>query len=1106
MTVTHPAGSCPACAALLTGADPVCPACGSPNVPARRQVVTILFADLAGYTRLTSELDAEQVHLLIRPLMNAVRKECERFGGVVSSIEGDGVMAVFGALQPREDDPLKAVAAAGALHRLVDARRSVSDAVPQLRVGLNSGEVLLAPSWESAGFSVSGDAVNVAARLCKAAEPGSVLAGAETVSLVGSAATWTEAVEYDVRNRDRSVWAHALVWDRESAAPAVLSAPEGRPYVARPALEAALRKAVDDHSTVLVVGDAGIGKTRLLQGLRDELTRAGRPVLSVLAPRGRDVTGPSITEQLAAALPPEVLAGLPPLVRRRVNRARGEQVVSDETDTDVQVAAAVADAIWRLPDAVVIVDDADQLDAEERRGLLELLARSTGTLVAGSREAERWKGTEAVLPVGALEAEELEQFVDALLPGASGSLTQALAELTGGVPLFLEQCVATLLSDGTLVRVGPDWRLVDPERLRTLPTSMRVFLEARLARLPEAERHALGVASVLGTVVDLDLLRHLLDGDMRPVDALVDKELLRWEADPVTGQQRLRFRHALLAEAAYAGELRSQRVAVHRVAAEWYAALPVSHVLESQARHLVAAVDLGGGDCETVRQAVDTLVYFARSVLAERLTSAGAALDTADRIVRQHPQCEVPVLALWLAQASVLLQSGEDVAAAERAQAARTRAETLGDLASAAEAAATAGSALALVQPDAAQEELRVAESLFEAQEDKAGLARVEIERSRIAERYEGLVQRRAAFERAYRAGQVAADRRLTAVAAQDLAVHCFVESRAAVDAWSARAAEQMRQDDEIGPARLLLARGMAEQTAMEHEEAAVTLRGARQAAQDCGLTPLLLNAQVFEIEALSSAGLLDEARARWEVAGQVADARPTAHARTNIDLQVVLAWARGGDGRRALDHLVALEPRASELGRPYLRDWSVSAGQLALERGAFDDARHLLSAAMDLDRELEQPLPRLKPALLHLVAAVLGRQRIPLIAGVELRAEARERGAPRIAEMATFWLQLDELLHGRDIPPSEVAPPPRYTEGRALHATVTALSSNQPQGLLAAAEAWSDLGDTVFLAMSLLWHEVLTGERHPEAVDVLDRLAAPEGTADRLRALVRRT
>jgi class 3 adenylate cyclase len=1104
MTVSDPTGSCPACAAALSATEAVCRSCGSPNLPARRQVVTVLFADLADYTRLSSELDAEQVHLLVRPLMNAVRKECERFGGIVSGIEGDGLMAVFGATQPDEHDPLRAVAAAGALHRLVDARRVASERVPALRVGMNSGEVLLAPSWEAAGFSVSGDVVNVAARLCKAATPGGVLVGRETVRLVGTAAVWGDPAEYDVRNRDEPVIAHELRWDRSSSSATVLTSPALRPYVARPALEASILEAVADSSSVLVVGDAGIGKTRVLQGLRDLLVARGRQVLWVQAPRGREVVGPSVLEQLAMVLPDEALEEAPALVRRRVQRLRGDRVESDEVDSDVQMAAALGDVLWRLPSAVVIVDDLDQADAEERRGLTELMSRSTGTLVGGSREPGSWASTDRIVRVGPLEEDELARFVDALLPGVSASLTRALADLTGGVPLFLEQCVATLLEDGALVRRGPDWRLDDPDRLRALPTSMRVFLEARLAKLPAAERHALGVASVLGTVVDTDLLRHLLGDAMEAVDALVSRDLLRWEPDGVTGEPRLRFRHALLAEAAYAGELRAQRVAIHRLAAEWYAALPVSHVLESQARHLVAAVELGSSDCETVRQAVATLVYFARSVLGERLTAASAAVQTADRLVREHPECQVPVLELLLTDAAIQLHSGSDQLAEERARRAWGVAQETGDRPAAAEAAVTCAAALALSRPEDAEVELAAAASLFLEQDDRAGLARVAIERARLAERRQGLVQRRTAFENAFRAGQVAGDRRLTVLAAQDLAVHSYVESRTAVDSWSARAAEQMRRDDEIGPAQLLLARGLAELNALEHAEAAVTLRSARQAAQDCGLTPLLLNAQVAEIEALCACGSLEEAQERWVVAGSVADERPTGHARANIDQAIALAWARSGQAARASERMRELQAVAAELGRPYVRDWAVVAGQLALERGEDEPARQLFDDAMALDRELEQPFLALRPALLHLAASVLGRHPVPLVRGVGLRNEARERGAPRVAELTTLWLQLDELLHGRSIPGSELGPAPAYPDGLALHLTVTALSTLRPELLLAAADAWRDLGDSVHLACALLWHEQLTGQAQPEGHEVLSRLGSPQGTADRLRALVR--
>jgi class 3 adenylate cyclase len=175
---------CPACGADLPAGVVTCPACGEPILPSERKVVTVLFADLAGYTALAETLDPEDVYGAIRPWMTDLRLVVEDHGGTVPQVMGDGFMAVFGVPTAHDDDAERAVRAALALVRRAERLASQEGIrFPGLHVGVNTGEVIVAPSRESSGFAVVGDAVNVAARLAGLALAGQVIVGESTRGL-----------------------------------------------------------------------------------------------------------------------------------------------------------------------------------------------------------------------------------------------------------------------------------------------------------------------------------------------------------------------------------------------------------------------------------------------------------------------------------------------------------------------------------------------------------------------------------------------------------------------------------------------------------------------------------------------------------------------------------------------------------------------------------------------------------------------------------------------------------------------------------------------------------------------------------------------------------
>src|SRR5262245_24986694 len=248
---------CPGCGKELAGEFPFCPYCATPLVPEgreQRKTVTVLFCDLVGSTALGESTDPEALRGLLARYFERMKEIVEGHGGTVEKFVGDAVMAVFGVPVVHEDDALRACRAA------VEMR----DALPELgirgRIGLNTGEVVTGTEERLA----TGDAVNVAARLEQAAEPGEVLIGAETVRLVRDAVELGEERRLELKGKAEPVQAYPLL-----AASGEVSRRSDVPIVGRRrerrALDDAWERIRSERTCQLftILGAAGVGKSRL---------------------------------------------------------------------------------------------------------------------------------------------------------------------------------------------------------------------------------------------------------------------------------------------------------------------------------------------------------------------------------------------------------------------------------------------------------------------------------------------------------------------------------------------------------------------------------------------------------------------------------------------------------------------------------------------------------------------------------------------------------------------------------------------------------------------------------------------------------------------------
>jgi class 3 adenylate cyclase/tetratricopeptide (TPR) repeat protein len=651
--------ACPACGADQPATAAFCSSCGAalgpeprraPPVDERRErrVVSVLFADLAGSTAVGERLDPEDVRQLQGELFELVNAEVERFGGVTEKFVGDAVLAVFGIPRAHDDDPERAVRAGlstqGAFAAFAARTRERFDVDVALRVGIDTGEVVTGREAAARGeLMVSGDVVNVAARLQQAAEPGQVLVGERTRRATARSVTYGRRLEIQAKGKSAAVPA----WPAASATPE--PAPRGgglsAPLVARTdelaILTAVARRVVRERAPQLVtlLGPAGVGKSRLLAELVARLPEAtvleGRCL-----PYGDDVTYRAIAQvarEHAGVLESDAAATVREKVRADLERVAGrdaERVLEPLLWTiglDVpggissgEVSQRLADA-WRLyltglgraqPLLLAIEDvhwaSPPLLDLLDR--LAETLADTAVLIVCTSRlelhEARPgWgagKQNATVLTLAPLSPADATELVNALLgrSGPLGSFGRRVLERSEGNPFFVEEMLAMLIEGGVLVRADGGWHADDDVAEVPLPDSVHGVIAARLDLLEPEAREALRRASVVGRV----FWPSAVGVREEAVVPLASRGLVSERPSSIVGMREFGFKHALTRDVAYASLPRGERRTLHRRVADWILETAPDRGLETAelaAHHYGEALAYGEDDPGVVRRAAE---------------------------------------------------------------------------------------------------------------------------------------------------------------------------------------------------------------------------------------------------------------------------------------------------------------------------------------------------------------------------------------------------------------------------------------------------------------------------------------------------------------------
>jgi class 3 adenylate cyclase len=705
---------CSSCGAENRDEARFCDACGAAldAEPTResRKTVTVLFCDVTGSTSLGERIDPESLRNVMARYFETAKEAIERHGGTVEKFIGDAVMAVFGVPVVHEDDALRAVRAADDLRSaLVPLNEELERRFQtrlQLRTGVNTGEVVTGTEERLA----TGDAVNVAARLEQAAQPGEILLGEETLRLVRGAVEAEPLAPISAKGKSAPLAAFRLMAvDQGPAARVHTGRMVGRERQ-RHLLEEAFANVAADKTCQLftILGTAGVGKSRLVTEFLDRLDGA-----TVVSGRclsyGEGISYFPVTEvviQLKADSAEH--PGLAPILGEAGATSSPDEIawsfrkLLEERAADQPVVVVFDDIHWGEPTFLDLVEHIADLSRDAPILLLcmgrpELLDRR-----------ESWGGgklnaTNVLLePLGTDEAAEL---LTSLLPlDVEGKLRARILEAAGGNPLFVEEMVAMVaeLHDG-------NGELVDI----TVPPTIQALLASRLDQLDPHERVVLERGAVEGNVFHRGVVEALAPEERevaRRLMSLVRKELVRPDRAQLAGDDAFRFRHLLIRDAAYDALPKAERAELHRTFAEWLEqhGAELVELDEIVGYHLEQAwryrVELGApADPGLMLAAHERLKAAARrALLREDFTAVQKLIERALALV---PEGEID-LTLEVERLDAFFFGGQARAAYERAGALAERAVALGDRIAEVTARIQEGLVALFVEPEGAADHL----------------------------------------------------------------------------------------------------------------------------------------------------------------------------------------------------------------------------------------------------------------------------------------------------------------------------------------------------------------------------------------------------------------
>lgn len=627
--------TCAACGATASDDARFCASCGRALrvVDDERRIVTVLFADIVGFTTLSERLDPERVKDLVDRCFDRLAVDVTSFGGQVDKIVGDAMVALFGAPTAHEDDAERAVRAALRMQHTMCEEASEIGQDLQIRIGVNTGEVLVGAMRAAGSITAMGDVVNTASRLQTAAQPGEVLVGPATHRATHHTIAYEPRGLLAAKGRDEPVDTWVAV--APTLPPGYRARRVDVPLVGRDDELGLLRRAVDTSIThgrallALVVGDVGMGKSRLADEVaswsvdtHQSVIREGRcvpygeanvwwPVAEALR-EGLGVRAGGDVGQIRSTVQDQVAAAMgrkptDPEVQRTAEgllTLMGHESAEDADPTTVRQEASralgtFASATAQLRPLVLQLSDlhwADDAVLDLIDDVFATVHHCPVVILATARPAllDRWntrpgRHNTLVLHLDPLEREASAELLEVLVGSAvPDDVAAALLDRSGGNPFFIEELVNLLDGEGAS----------SSTRLATLPDTLRGLVAARLDDLSPAARAVLQDASVIGQRGPLGGLREMSRRLHRDVD--VDSVMAELVADEImeVDDSGWSFRSDLVREVAYQTITKADRAKSHLGIAKYVEEKEGSQrprapwVVDQLAHHYSAAVAL----------------------------------------------------------------------------------------------------------------------------------------------------------------------------------------------------------------------------------------------------------------------------------------------------------------------------------------------------------------------------------------------------------------------------------------------------------------------------------------------------------------------------------
>jgi class 3 adenylate cyclase/tetratricopeptide (TPR) repeat protein len=610
-------------------------------------VATVLFADLVGFTSFSESADPEHVKHLVDTCFESLAAEVRAYGGQVDKFIGDAIVALFGAPVAHEDDAERAVRCALHMQRTLAELRERDEVQVEMRIGVNTGEVLVGAMRAGGDYTAMGDVVNTASRLQEAADPGSVVVGASTYSATQHAVSYESLGSIAVKGREELVEAWVAL---EALTPPGNRRRSRASLVGRDPEVALLRGIVDAALArerahfVLLTGDAGVGKSRLAGEVAEHaLGQRGAKVLTgQCVPYGEDIWWPiaetirTVCDVSVDGTQEQARVHVVDRVIEATGRAEDDPEVSrvarglmyllgfqdelldvDPTrarDDALRSARALYGYLAAKQPLVLVLSDlhwADELVLDLVERLLEWLHGRAFVLLATARPdlRDRWRPEPgrhdlSVLNLEPLDSGAVETLVRELLgDDATPELVALLHERSGGNPFFVEELAALIRESGGEAAVGAG----------RLPATLQGLVSARLDALSVPERNVLEDCAVVGTSGSIEGVQALTAARGDAVDSRATLDHLADRGLVELGSGEFTFPSEVVREVAYATLTKAERARRHALLGE----------------HL--ADRLAGDDSPAALERIAHHYGVAASLLVEIGPIAGVAADLSSR-------------------------------------------------------------------------------------------------------------------------------------------------------------------------------------------------------------------------------------------------------------------------------------------------------------------------------------------------------------------------------------------------------------------------------------------------------------------------------------------